>query len=524
MPKRSPIWPVIFCCLPLCGGCLSSSRLDTVVQRTLTREAGADVAASSNSVADAFAGRAPTNELPTAIELDAPSVLRLATRYSRALQTQREQLYLSGVATLATRRDFGPQCSGTLEYLFAHNDDGTDLHTLTASLKASQILPTGGTLSLSGQGHRPTTGSASNNTATTTYDSTASVELRQPLLAGAGYTASHERAIQAEQDLMYALRGFALSRQDFAISILTTYYNLLMQKAVLANTRLNVQQSAFLRRRSEAMFKIRLAPALDVMRAQQQELSASNSLSMAESDFDVALNRFLVQLGVPPTPRVTMTGTVPELRPVALAPAQGLALALTRRLDLLTARDRVADAARRLRTARQNLLPQADAFGRADYTAPAADALTAQDYEQNLSAGVTLQLPLDQRAERDAVKKAALALDAARRDLDEKQDTIRVEISESFRRLETQALSAQIEARNTDLAKRRADYAVLRFKNGEVSNRDVVEAQTELLNARNAYVQALVAYELQRLQLLRDVGLLDVAADGMWIERAPPGA
>ena len=75
-------------------------------------------------------------------------------------------------------------------------------------------------------------------------------------------------------------------------------------------------------------------------------------------------------------------------------------------------------------------------------------------------------------------------------------------------------MTVMIQKQNTTIAEKRARNALLRFKGGELSNRDVVEAENELLDARNAYSQALVDYELQRLRLLRNIGLLDVEANG----------
>ena len=56
---------------------------------------------------------------------------------------------------------------------------------------------------------------------------------------------------------------------------------------------------------------------------------------------------------------------------------------------------------------------------------------------------------------------------------------------------------------------------MFRFKNGELSNRDVVEAEDELLLARNSLAQSLITHELERLGLLRDLGLLELDAVGV---------
>lgn len=504
--------------LILAGGCLSMRAVDRSVHEALHTEARRSLPDGSNTLADALAEIGEGQRAAQIITLDLSNALVLATRYSRALQSKREKLYLSGLSTLGVLRQFGPQYGGTVDYVQSWPDSGQDSSKLTGKLSASQILPLGGSLTLDGQTVGTTTGGDSN---TTSYTTTVGAELRQPLLAGGGYEASHDPLIQSRRDLVYAIRAFALERQDFALGIMRAYFDLLLKKNVVENTRQNVQQSTFLRRRSEALFRIRRAPSIDVLRSQQQELSASNVLSQTESDYEIGLSRFLIQVGLPVTTRLDVDGAMPEKQPQPHTMDACLRLALERRLDLQTVQDRRDDAQRRVRLARNALLPKLDAFGKAE----ASDQAGSPEYPSNgadYSAGVSLTLPLDQRDERDAVKKNLIALASAERDLDEKRDTVRVEITESFSRLEALAATVEIERRNIDLAQRRADYAAFRFRNGELSNRDVVEAENELLNARNAYSSALVQYELQRMQLLRDVGLLDVGAAGVVIELSAP--
>ena len=236
------------------------------------------------------------------------------------------------------------------------------------------------------------------------------------------------------------------------------------------------------------------------------------------------MKRFLLALGLPVETPVEMTGRIPELRTTALDEARCIDLALRRRLDLLTARNEREDAVRRLRLARNGLLPDLSVYGKADWRGEPEDKFSEQDLKEDASAGVKLSLPLDRRDERDAVKSAEIALDSATRDLEQTESSVRIEIMESFRRLNSLAATVQIEQQNVDIATQRARNAVLRFRNGELSNRDVVEAENELLDARNAYAQALIDYELQRIRLLRNVGLLDVAPDGALLELAASDA
>lgn len=445
------------------------------------------------------------------VDLNEQSVLRLAQAHSRKLQDQRDQLVRAGLTLFGTERDFGPRLSGTAGYVFSSTDD-EDRETASVQVGLSQKLPTGGEVEMTGDWTGDQTGGDAGGDAS----SRARFRIDQPLTKGAGYRSGWEAFTQARRDFRYALRTFSLDRQDTAISTMRSYYNLVQQKSVVENTRQNLAQFEFLRKRSEALFKVDRAPAIDVLRSQQQELTALNRLTEVQEGFTIAVGRFLADLGIPIETEVELMEGRPELREVTVSEPEALELALDRRLDLMTARDRVEDAERKLSIARQDRIPELNVYAEG----------TLQDGDEDASkdaytGGVSLELPLDLRPERDAVKEAALALESARRAYEQQIDQVRLDVREAFSRLRTQRIAVDIQLKNIDIAERRTRNAMLQFRNGTLSNRDVIEAENELLSARNAWGQALVDYEIQRLGLLRNVGLMDLAVDGTMIELNP---
>ena len=48
--------------------------------------------------------------------------------------------------------------------------------------------------------------------------------------------------------------------------------------------------------------------------------------------------------------------------------------------------------------------------------------------------------------------------------------------------------------------------------------RDVLEAQKNLLDARNALCKVLIEWQVSDLELQRDMGVLKISDTGMWIE------
>jgi outer membrane protein TolC len=505
--------------------CLSPSVSEQNVRMAMAEKAETLASEATNSVQDIFAPFAALAETGQVRVTSCDEALLLATRHSRQLQDQRDALFRQGLGLLRVRRGFGIELDGTAQYVFNRDDEGSNTSEGGLAVGASQILPTGGK-ALAAVSSTGRDAGATNEASSLLYDTSASLRIDQPLLAGAGYEASHGELIQSERDLLYALRSFALQRQDFAIRVRSRYYELLTRRAAVVNTRRNLEQSVLLEQRSDALFKVGRAPAIDVLRSRQQVLLASNVLAKAETDFDIQSRRFGLDLGLPVTLGCSVEGEIPPLRPLHLDESACIRQALTNRLDLKTTRERVADAERNLRTARRNLLPEVNVFGEIKSTRTDSGDSEGVESESTSSGGVRMNLPLDQRDERDAVRQAERDLDAARRAWDQKEDEVRIEISDNFRNLQFQADTVEIERRNIEIAEKRARHALLQFRNGKLENRDVVEAENTLLAARNAYVQALTGYEVQRTQLMRDMGCLDVAVDGRLIEKlthAPDG-
>ncbi len=504
----------------LLAGCGTFEPVDRKVSRILNEAAAKEPGISTASLSDARARIAELDGFTNRVVLNAETVLLLAVKYGHDLQAKRDTLYSSALYLRSARRAAGLQVSGTLNYIMGVSGEAEDQNSGSVDLSASRLLFTGGDITASASSSMRDISAGTNGTDTTTYNSSVHLKLNQPLLKGAGYTASHEALVQAERSLVYALRGFAQERQDYAIELMQAYYSLLSQQTRLKNIRLNVEQSIYLRKRSEALFKVRKAAAIDVLRSHQQELSSKNSLSVAETEYDIAVKRFLITLGLPVDLEVSLEGSIPRVKRIRLNEKRSVELALAGRLDLLTQKDRFEDTARALWIAKNGLLPSLSIYGEAAYQGDETEEFSDQELEEEISAGLSLEIPLDRRDERDAVKLAQISLAAAARDLRRKEDSVQIEVVENFARLDSLRKTVAIEEKNVEIAQKRQQNAVLKFRNGELSNRDVVEAENELLDARNAFIEAKISYEMQRLRLLRNVGLLDVGADGQIVELA----
>jgi outer membrane protein TolC len=514
----------------LAAGCSSYANY---YERSADREVSAILSSKQPEAVDRWQENArfpkpePPPEAPEPARMETPEseeseprvlsladAVRTAFGNNRSFKTEAETLYLAALSASLERRNYGPILTNTIEYVYS-NGPGTDADgALAASLGVSKIVPSGGTVSAE------TTGSVDDNYeggASSTYSHDVTLSFEQPLLKGFGYEAAYEDLTQAERDVIYALRTFELFRQDFAIDVLARYYRILRQKSVVENSRSTLERFTFLRKRSDALFNIGRVTAIDKFRAAQEELVASNELIAEQETLEALLDDFKVFLGLPTETNLDIEDVTPEMKQANIDLKSAIEAALVNRLDLKTDKDQLEDAERKVRVARNGLLPDLDLSA----SVTVAGSKTGGDpepYAGSHSVGLALSLPLDKVPDRNTYKRALITRNRRRRTLELARDNVKVEVLNSYRRLRRLANSVRIQRANVTLAEKRVQNAQLRFFAGTLGNRDVVEAQSAKLRAQNALIGAILDYEIARLQLKRDIGIFFLHKDGLWKE------
>jgi outer membrane protein TolC len=130
-------------------------------------------------------------------------------------------------------------------------------------------------------------------------------------------------------------------------------------------------------------------------------------------------------------------------------------------------------------------------------------------YRQNLgySAQITLNIPVwNWGATRSKIKQAELRQQQAELDLTLAQRTLQGNIAAAYR--EAQTAQAQVDSllSSSDLSAESLRLTLLRYQAGEANALEVVDAQTTLAQARNAYDDGLVRYRVALATLQTLIG------------------
>jgi outer membrane protein TolC len=132
----------------------------------------------------------------------------------------------------------------------------------------------------------------------------------------------------------------------------------------------------------------------------------------------------------------------------------------------------------------------------------------------NYSIGLNINLPIDRLNERNALRQTQISRDQVARSLDLTRDLVRLGVRQAVRQLDQTRETYDIQKRSVTLAERRVESTRILLQAGRLTQRDVLDAEGSLLDARNALTGALVAHTIAELEFQRDVGTLEVDEEG----------
>lgn len=191
-------------------------------------------------------------------------------------------------------------------------------------------------------------------------------------------------------------------------------------------------------------------------------------------------------------------------------------LGLENRHDLMNARAAVMDARRRVEIAANRLEAALDIefSGRQALSAGGPNA-------SNYSAGLRFTSPLDMVTERNLYREALITYQRQRRTYMQLEDLVKTEIRRAWRQLEVQQERLSVDRANVRTVARNYDAASLRALGGtsNASALDVLQALNNVLDAQNSLVGDWVTYETNRLNIFRDMGIMEIDPRGLWVDR-----
>ena len=248
-----------------------------------------------------------------------------------------------------------------------------------------------------------------------------------------------------------------------------------------------------------------VSASIDVTRAKTQLADAAGRLVVAANQLDRARIDLARALSLDPTTPITLTDSLSAQLGAADVPADrnaAVTQAIARRPDLMAEQARGAAARQAVSAISAERLPRLDL--EADY---GVSGLRVPDAVSTRQIAVEVTLPIldgfrreGRKAEQEAVAHES---DVRARDL---RQQVEADVDGALLDLRSAGAQQQIAAERLELAAQEVSEARQRFKAGVAGNIEVINAQSSLLRARDADIDARFAAVSARIALARSVG------------------
>lgn len=389
---------------------------------------------------------------------------------------------------------------------FQTGTDPAGLNARSMGVALSRRLPTGTVFQVNATSFE--FGTSANHI----RDSGYTVGISQPLLRGWTSVAS-AGLVRARRETVSAERRYADASQALMISVADAYYSVVRAQRLVDAASRALERARQLRTSSEARSRVGLSTELDVLRADLLTAQSEAAIGAQQELLDSATDALKTLIGRPADSDATLADT--EVIAVDEPPAESIeqltAIALTSRLDVREARERIGDARRNASVARWELLPPVNV--EASYTRRglgAARPYAFQPLFNGWHVGLSTSYGLDRSDAQAGAAIAAVSVQAAER---ESQDTDRRaadEVRRAYRAWMRTLNTAEIQSKAIVLAERQLRLAQIRYERGVAGNFDVIDAENNLIQAQSGLIGAQVERALAGLTLQRVAGTLNV--------------
>lgn len=228
--------------------------------------------------------------------------------------------------------------------------------------------------------------------------------------------------------------------------------------------------------------------------------------------------------------QVTQIGLRLELvavQPFDMPLEQAVAIGIENRVDLMNDRAIVMDARRRVEVAANRLLSRIDLVAQGDIRNRGPD--NPVDFrldESEFRFGLQFTAPLDQIQERNAYRAALIVYQRARRDYMLAEDQVKQQVRQAWRQLDILKSNLETARQQVRIAALQLDAAVelandpnqAQNTSGGLQGQNIVNALNSVLDAQLSLLRSYISYEQNRLNINRDMGIMEVGPDGLWTD------
>ncbi|MBI3468103.1 MAG: hypothetical protein HY000_34285 [Planctomycetes bacterium] len=220
------------------------------------------------------------------------------------------------------------------------------------------------------------------------------------------------------------------------------------------------------------------------------------------------------------------------IEPLQLTGDEAFAIARANRLDLMNQRAAVVDQWRLIAFNADRLESDLNVVLSGDLSTKRDNPLDFRGSTGSLTAGLLFDAPLTRLGERNQYRESLVNYQAVRRGYIQFEDQINQNLRLHLRTLQSDRELLERQREAVGVALRAFDNSRLALRQppapaqpGEVAAaefgptlaRDLIGALSDLLSSQNNFMSIWIQYEVTRMQLYRDLGILKLDENGLWV-------
>jgi len=378
---------------------------------------------------------------------------------------------------------------------------GTKSDAGLTNLGVTQLLSTGATASLSTGLNRSESDPASlTGFYNPAYASDFTVSVTQPLLSGAGRTVTLATLNRARIGQQRADYDFMAQVLNIVEQTEGAYYNLVYTREQLTVYQVSLDLANRLLEEAQEKKAVGTATDVDVLQAQVGVASARSNVLTAEKSVKDSADALLALIGRFDLDAPLGATKLEDFRGELPVSQSSYELALRHQPDYLSAKMQLDQLKLDLVVAQNALKPTLNVNGALGFNGTrgsGGDALSSAVSRDNNTwqVGFTFSYPWGQVSNRARYLQSLATLNQQTLIVRQLEQNILVQVRSAVRAVETNNEKVKIAVVGTDYSTKEYDLEIARFAAGLATSRDVLQAQSDLQNARVAELQARVTLQ-----------------------------
>jgi outer membrane protein TolC len=371
-----------------------------------------------------------------------------------------------------------------------------------------------------------------NVVAAASYVSGLSLDFNLPILRGFGTNVTTEQLVLARQQVDISRDDLERQAQLTIERVEGAYWDVVAAREALRIARLSLKRAEDLLELNRKKVEVGTLAPIEITQAEAGVASQEEGVIVAEVTLRDAEDELRRLLAVPPSDPMweqeILNSTRPVFEQIDIDVEQAIEIALVERPELDVALQTVQNRELSERVARREKRSQLDL--NANYAPAGTSAfnpitMTPEDLEESLarifsgdqfswSTQLTYRIPIGNRAAKATYARARLSREQAEVDYENQLQTVRVEVRQAVRAVESGIKRVEAARKNVELQQKKLDAEEKKFQNGMSTSFEVLTFQNDLadaelaeIRARLDYIKALAGFERAKGTLLQARGL-----------------